>query len=258
MDTFGRPDARSHDGEAIVATGRLVLRRFTPRDLDALGDLDNDPEVMKFINNGAPVQRSTVREELEAWLAEYDEGVDFGCWAAIERRSEEFVGWFHLRPAPRDLSRPELGYRLRRQAWGRGLATEGSLGLIDRAFATTPVSEVRAETMAVHAASRRVMARCGMRLVRSFRAPWPVRIPGDEFGDVEYAITRLDWQRQVVARAFDPAPPPLAASGWLDESGNSSSGTRSYVAPRSSLAGQEVRRVSAARDDSDADRSPKS
>jgi len=50
--------------------------------------------------------------------------------------------------------------------------------------------------MVVHVASRRVMEKSGMRLVRSFVADWPVRIPGDEHGDVEYAITRDEWRAQ--------------------------------------------------------------
>ncbi len=48
--------------------------------------------------------------------------------------------------------------------------------------------------------SRRVMEKCGMRLVRSFRADWPFRIPGDEAGDVEYAIERADWLRGATER----------------------------------------------------------
>lgn len=127
---------------------------------------------------------------LRAWFAEYDDGDDFGCWAA-EGRDGSFLGWFHLR---RDADGvPELGYRLRRQVWGLGLATEGSRALIERAFATPGVERVRAETMAVHTASRRVMEKCGMRLRRTFRADWPVELPGSEHGDVDYAITRQEW-----------------------------------------------------------------
>jgi RimJ/RimL family protein N-acetyltransferase len=50
--------------------------------------------------------------------------------------------------------------------------------------------------MAVHTGSRRVMEKAGMRPVRTFHADWPDRIPGDEHGDVEYAITREEWARQ--------------------------------------------------------------
>lgn len=56
---------------------------------------------------------------------------------------------------------------------------------------------VRAETMVAHLASRRVMEKAGMREVRRFHADWPDRIPGDELGDVEYAITRQEWLAHV-------------------------------------------------------------
>jgi RimJ/RimL family protein N-acetyltransferase len=60
-------------------------------------------------------------------------------------------------------------------------------------FTTPRVSRVVAQTMAVNTGSRRVMEKAGMRLVRTFHADWPVRLPGDEEGDVEYAITRDEW-----------------------------------------------------------------
>ena len=52
---------------------------------------------------------------------------------------------------------------------------------------------MNASTMVVNVASRRVMEKVGMRLVRTFHADWPVRIDGDEHGDVEYAITKDEW-----------------------------------------------------------------
>jgi len=55
---------------------------------------------------------------------------------------------------------------------------------------------VVAETMAVNLASRRVMEKAGLTLVRSFHRPWPYPIEGDDLGDVEYALNRADWERQ--------------------------------------------------------------
>ena len=119
----------------------------------------------------------------------------FGFWAAIERATGRFLGWFHFRPADgHGDDEPELGYRLIASVWGRGLATEGAIALIDHGFSTGRIRRVLAETMAVNVGSRRVMEKAGMRLVRTFYAEWPVRIPGDEEGDVEYAITRDEWQ----------------------------------------------------------------
>jgi RimJ/RimL family protein N-acetyltransferase len=50
--------------------------------------------------------------------------------------------------------------------------------------------------MAVNLASRRVMEKAGLTLVRTFRRPWPYPIEGDNLGDVEYALTKADWEKQ--------------------------------------------------------------
>jgi RimJ/RimL family protein N-acetyltransferase len=181
----------------ILETDRMWLRRFTPDDLELLVELDDDREVMRYINGGLPVDRGDVAEALDRWLGCYDRGDAFGFWAAIDRSDGSFLGWFHFRPGVgHDATEPELGYRLHRRAWGRGLATEGSRALIDRGFAHFGVQRVLAETMVVHTASRRVMEKSGMRLARTFRADWPVRIEGDEHGDVEYALDRTDWEAE--------------------------------------------------------------
>lgn len=178
-----------------LETERLRLRQFTDGDADQLVSLDADPEVMHFITGGRPTPRAEIEQEvLPAFLAYHRQWRHLGFWAVEVRASEEFVGWIHLRPAQgHPPQEPELGYRLRRDSWGRGYAAEGCRALIDKAFAQHDVQRIVAETMAVHAASRRVMDKCGMRLVRTFHADWPYPIPGDEMGDVEYAITRGEW-----------------------------------------------------------------
>lgn len=185
----------------------MVLRRFTGDDVDLLYELDNDPEVMRYINGGAPVPRDEIVDEtLPAFLAAHERVDGYGFWAAVERTSGRFLGWFHLRPGPDDGPlEPELGYRLHRFAWGRGYATEGSLALIDHGFGSLGVERVHATTMAVNTRSRRVMEKCGLRYVRTFHAEWPVRIAGDEHGDVEYAITRAQWEADRSGAADAPS-----------------------------------------------------
>ena len=179
----------------LVETARLSLCAFDAGDVDLLTELDSDPAVMRYITGGRPTPRSDIESDfLPAFLSYYDRFDGYGFWAALERETQEFVGWFHLRPAPGvPEDEPELGYRLRRSAWGRGLATEGARALIEVAFSRLGARRVVAETMAVNAESRAVMEHAGMTLVREFHQEWPYRIDGDEFGDVEYAITRTDW-----------------------------------------------------------------
>ena len=181
--------------DVYLETDRLILRRFTRDDVDGLVELDSDPEVIRYVAR-VPPAREDVVARLASRIAYYDEKPDLGVWAVVERASGEFIGWFHLR-SPTEGGRddePELGYRLRRCAWGKGYATEGSRALIDKAFLALGARRVFATTMTVNAASRRVMEKAGLRFVRTFFGEWPEQLPGDEYGDVEYAITREEWE----------------------------------------------------------------
>lgn len=181
-----------------LETERLYLREFTPEDVDHLVELDSDPEVMRYLTGGKPTPREQVESRVLPRILEYYERLPgFGYWAAIEKSTGAFAGWFHLRPAigATSTAEVELGYRLRRSAWGKGFATEGSRALIRKAFTELGVLRVTAQTMAVNRASRRVMEKCGLILVRRFWEDWEDPIPGSEEGDVEYAVTRAEWQR---------------------------------------------------------------
>ena len=192
--------------QVFVETDRLLLRRFTESDVDNLVGLDSEPDVMLYINGGRPTPREEIQNDfLPAFLGYYRRYPGYGFWAAVEKSTGEFLGWFHFRP-PQGGSpdQPELGYRLRRSAWGKGYGTEGSRALIRKGFTEFGVQRVFATTMAVNTASRRVMEKAGLRLVRSFHQPWPDRIPGHEQGDVEYALSRAEWEQQEAESADDP------------------------------------------------------
>jgi RimJ/RimL family protein N-acetyltransferase len=163
---------------------RLHLRRLTAEHLPDLIELDSDPEVMRHISGGAPNSREVYLEELLPRMLAWDEH-PFGFLAAYE--AERFQGWFHLRPSVADSGVLELGYRLRRAAWGRGLATEGARALLRHAFATLHHPAVDACAHPDNAASIHVMVKCGMRRVGSFIHP---RIPLEV---VRYMVERDEW-----------------------------------------------------------------
>jgi RimJ/RimL family protein N-acetyltransferase len=190
--------------QIFLETDRLILRRFTEQDVDNLYELDSDPDVMRFISGGPATPREVLADDhIPHYLNYYERFAGYGFWVIIERSTGDFLGWFHLRPmgdVPQD--EPELGYRLKRSAWGKGYATEGSQALVDKAFTDLGARRVTAMTYSEHAASRRVMEKVGMRLVRRFK-PTPEELleylgvtdpslfPED---DVEYAITRQEWE----------------------------------------------------------------
>ena len=195
----------------LLQTERLFLRRFTRADLDHLYALDNDPEVMRYINGGTPTPRAVIEREILPSFLRYAGGrPGFGFWAAVQKAGlkeagGEWLGWFSLRPSSDAPGQAILGYRLRRAVWGQGYATEGARALIRLAFSEQGVLRVVATTYQDNLASRRVMEKLGLTLVRHFRITAEDIARSDTYhaesvevwdgDDVEYAIERAEWER---------------------------------------------------------------
>ena len=187
----------------LLTTERLELSRFTAADVDHLVALDSDPEVMRFLTGGVPTPRAFIEERVLPRFLRYDgPRAELGYWAARDRATGAFLGWFGFRRAdgrgPGDV---ELGYRLRRAVWGRGYATEGVRALLEIGFTRLGVERVLATTYEANVASRRVLDRTGFRLVRRFRMR-PERLGGTFDGsaqdlwdgeDLEFAVERAGW-----------------------------------------------------------------
>lgn len=158
--------------------------------------MDSDPQVMKYLTGGVAHTREAIVEKiLPRYLSFYDRFEHFGYWAAIEKASGSFIGWFHFRPnreTPREM---ELGYRLKAMYWGHGYATEGSAALIDKGFRELGVEKAVAVTMALNQRSRHVMEKIGLRFEKTFAYPGKP-FPGwrsEDCLEVKYGLTRTQW-----------------------------------------------------------------
>jgi RimJ/RimL family protein N-acetyltransferase len=180
----------------IMQTQRLALRQFTAADADNLFDLNSDPEVMRYLTGGRPTPREVLQDEVIPFhLAVYARLDRLGTWAAESRTTAEFLGWFHFRPGPDgDVTNIDPGCRLRKSAWNKGYATEGSRALIRMGFTDLGVERVFAHTMAVNTGSRRVLEKCGLRLVRTTVYEGADVMEGSEHGELEYALTKSEWE----------------------------------------------------------------
>ena len=196
--------------EIFLETERLRLRQLTTADVDNLFELDSDPEVMRYLTGGAATGRDVIQNRiLPGFLRSNERFPGFGVFAAIEKASGDFLGWFSFRPHQEGIStNVSLGYRLRRAAWGHGYATEGARALIRKGFSELGVQRVYATTYEHNLASRRVMEKAGLTLVRRFRFSaadlqaqdsFDVASPEDDEpwdGDeVEYALLKGDWEQ---------------------------------------------------------------
>jgi RimJ/RimL family protein N-acetyltransferase len=187
-----------------LVTDRLQLRTVTVEDAPLLLALDGDPEVMRYIGPHGLPDEAAYRLRIEkVWQRYYEEQPGLGFWAAEERGSGAFVGWFVLRPAtdykyaqeaeaqPGEI---ELGYRTHQAFWGRGYATEVARALVRHAFVTVGAARVVGYVLETNRASARVLEKAG--LVRQGQFV----LPGYEPLAVRYALDREEYRPVTAAR----------------------------------------------------------
>jgi RimJ/RimL family protein N-acetyltransferase len=158
-----------------VQTSRLDLRPIAEADLDALVELDGFAEVREAVDPFG----EHIPDDVEARRAYEARLVDrAGFLAAVERASGRVVGWFQFEESPDGSGEIELGYRLRPDVWGQGLASEGARALVAEATSRGDVSRVYAHALLTNPGSIRVMKNAGM----TYAGPWAYRgLPGAEY-----------------------------------------------------------------------------
>jgi RimJ/RimL family protein N-acetyltransferase len=142
----------------IIRTPRTQLRCWEEADRDAFASMHADPEVMQ--DYGGPISRSESDTKFDRYLAAYRQH-GFCRWA-IESREGAFLGYAGIMPSRLDHpigSHIEIGWRLTRQAWGHGYATEAARAALDDAFARMGFAEVIAYTAPDNLRSQAVMNR---------------------------------------------------------------------------------------------------
>jgi RimJ/RimL family protein N-acetyltransferase len=147
---------------SALRTERLLLRRWRDDDRAPFAALNADPEVMTYFPS--TLDRATSDRIIDKAEAAFDaEG--FGLWAVERLEDGAFIGFVGLaRPTFETSFTPcvEIGWRLARDAWGRGFATEGAVAVRDHAFEVVGLDELLSWTTVANTPSRRVMERIGM------------------------------------------------------------------------------------------------
>jgi RimJ/RimL family protein N-acetyltransferase len=183
--------------QQALHTQRITLVPLADEHFEWEVELDSDPEVMRYLSG-----RASTREEVEAGHARriaVAEKVDgLGFWVGLV--DDDFVGWWILQPAhgpdqPDDPGVADLGYRLLRRHWGKGLASGGARELVRHGFEDVGLDRIIAQTMAVNTASRAVVERIGLTYVRTFPSSTTAPVEGAEEGEVEYEMTPEQWER---------------------------------------------------------------
>jgi [ribosomal protein S5]-alanine N-acetyltransferase len=169
----------------ILETRRLILREFREDDAGALARVISDPEAMKFYP--APFDRAGVEEWIARNHRRYAEN-GHGLWAMVLKSGGEMIGDCGLTVQNVDIvDEIEIGYHVRRDCWGQGLATEAAIACRDYGFERLPVERIISLIRPENMASRRVAEKNEMTVWKEVN--W------HRLRHFVYVIRRLDWNR---------------------------------------------------------------
>jgi ribosomal-protein-alanine N-acetyltransferase len=181
----------------VLATERLLLRRWRSSDEGPFAALNGDEEVMEHFPN------ILTRAESDWMLADLEarfERQGYGLWAVEVRATGEMIGFVGLNlPTFKEHFMPavEVGWRLSKSAWGHGYATEAARASLSYGFSEAGLDEIVAMTTTTNSRSAAVMERLGMS-----------RDPADDFEHpaieqghplrrhILYRISAAEWARR--------------------------------------------------------------
>lgn len=146
-----------------LQTERLILRQWRPEDVAVFAEMNEDPEVMRYFPG------PLTRQQSEGWAQSCQQMLEqqgWGLWAVEVREQSEFIGFVGLHAPVIDLPfNPcvEIGWRLKRSAWGQGYATEAARACLQFGFEHIGLQEIVSFTSIVNTPSSAVMQRLGMK-----------------------------------------------------------------------------------------------
>ena len=177
---------------------RLSYRLFdftsphlVPEDVDTLWQIDQDPEVMRYLTKGEITSRETLMDTFIPRIQSYtDLEKGYGMWRVGLKENDLCIGEIIIRPmyffsAQADYTNIELGWRFIRQSWGKGYATEAAQFLMQHIAERNNVSTFTAIADTNNKASLAVMQKLGMTFLKN-------DIHQDPLGDCEvdfYQVT---------------------------------------------------------------------
>lgn len=146
----------------VIETQRLILRCLTDEDLVKFSLINSDPQVMEYFPSIID-ERTTmkmIRNEQETFSRE-----GYCLFACVLKENEAFIGFVGLHEV--GINAPfvpavEVGWRLAKEHWNQGYATEAALAVINFGFSEIGLLEIVSFTSCLNKASIRVMEKCGL------------------------------------------------------------------------------------------------
>ena len=150
----------------IIETERLILRTWCESDLEPMFQINQDPKVMEYL---LPMNNKQETLSFIDRIFKHQDAYGYSLYAVELKSTHEMIGFIGLlHRTKQELDLPfnpstEIGWRLARRHWGKGLATEGAKAVLDYAFCVLDLPEIVSFTVVNNKKSRRVMEKLGLR-----------------------------------------------------------------------------------------------
>ena len=185
-------ETANHLGTQPLQTPRLLLRRFTMDDAQAMFDLwCNDPQVTRFLSWGPHGTIDNTKRLLKSWRQRYEDTMFYNWCIEFEGLP---IGGIDLIMRSEKSLRAELGYCLSNRYKGRGIVTEAACAVLTYAFETVGLHKICAKHDVENPASGRIMQKLGMRQEGYMKLD-AQRLDGTYSDMVLYGILRDEWLR---------------------------------------------------------------
>ena len=174
----------------IADSQRLSFRLFTQQDGEQLWLLDQDPEVMRFINGGKKNTKEDIKNIFLPRLAKFtnpEQG--WGIWQVTDIASQAYLGWVLVRPMDfftdeAKMKDIELGWRFFQKAWGKGYATEAANTIKAALAEHTDVDYFSAIALEDNTGSINIMKKLGMTFIKK-------ELHKDPLGDMDVVYYQM-------------------------------------------------------------------
>lgn len=155
----------------FAETERLILREVLLTDLDGFFELDSDPEVHQYLGNKPVNDKEEIKAYIKSIMQQYKNN-GIGRWAIIDKKTKDFIGWAGLKliteKTNNHINYYDLGYRIIKKYWGKGIATEAAKAALAYAFDKLNATEVFALADCKNMGSNNVLTKVGLRFVEEF------------------------------------------------------------------------------------------
>jgi RimJ/RimL family protein N-acetyltransferase len=174
--------------ENIIETERLLLRKIVADDEQGMFELDNNPEVHRYLGNRSISTIDEARSVIKFIQQQYiDNGI--GRWAVVEKGTNTFIGWAGFKLIKNIVNGYvdyyDIGYRLIKKYWRRGFATEAAMACLDYGFDKMDLETIYGMADVGNTASKNVLEKIGLNYIEKFT-----------FEGIEhnwFRITKNDW-----------------------------------------------------------------